>query len=481
MTLNTDWPKSDAQLYYKKDQFTPPGFIVGVPRSGTTLLSAILNRHPNICVTPETEFFLNVDRYCGGFDSFQKQWPKSVLTVLEKMPKTSEWANISREFLTRLDVNRANIKTAFCDLGSVIARSKGKSLWIEKTPRHLRFVTKIRELFPDAPILHIIRDGRDVAYSLVSVPWASNSYVQNLYSWREDIRKAHDFLVTDEGTLNIYYEELVEHPESIVENICNFLGVTYFPCLLEPDGSEKDLIEISGQHKTQVLEAISSEKVSKWKAWATPDDVLLGDFVAGRELKLWKYETDQPITSETRCLWVTRGVFMSMERDVFFQRILLAYARVSANHELGGVTSGVFDGARMTMGSVVMTDEDPLRLFSAMQKKSLVKIPYLGLAILFFRTRAALRVVSENSISLVWVCRETLSNVEKWWGKRLFCRLFAKKACFVVLSVGEINVIQKWARVLKVSEDKMSYAGDTSLEKDFLVHIQSCRKEIGLH
>ncbi len=182
--------KQDKDIKYQG--FTPPGFIVGVGRSGTTLLASILNRHPEICVTPETHFFRLVYNYPGGIKNFERRWPYSLKEIMQKMHPTKGWQPNSNIIIERFN-SYPGIAAIFKAIGEDIAAKNNKKLWLEKTPNHIIYLSFIRKLFPNAPIIHIVRDARDVGLSLLRMKWASNSYLENLLHWKRCICLSKDF------------------------------------------------------------------------------------------------------------------------------------------------------------------------------------------------------------------------------------------------------------------------------------------------
>src|SRR5437868_932206 len=136
-------------------------FIVGCPRSGTTMVQQALNRHSRIVIPPETKFFFS---FFGHPRRVQLRHLKRLNTDLginlaEPAGRISSVADgrafydaMARQYLERLQRTDA-------------------AYFGEKTPEHTGHLPRIQQLFPDAKILVLYRDGRDVAVSLSKMPW----------------------------------------------------------------------------------------------------------------------------------------------------------------------------------------------------------------------------------------------------------------------------------------------------------------------
>ncbi|WP_297529705.1 sulfotransferase family protein [Thiohalobacter sp.] len=270
-----------------------PGFLVGEGRSGTTLLSSILNRHPRLCVTPETHFFRLLHAYPGGPRTFARDWPASLEWMTARMEPTPEWQPDAQRWLAALpgDGRRRYPGHArlFLLIGDEFAQAHGKFEWIEKTPPHVRFIPWLRTHFPNAPIIHLVRDGRDVADSLSRMAWSRLDRDAHLLRWAWRVGRARRQLAGDSGAVSVRYEDLVEAPEETVGHLCQFLGLDYRPAMLLPDGSETGLIETGQDHKELVRQPITRARLARWRETYTQDQLLRAERLIGHELVNWGY------------------------------------------------------------------------------------------------------------------------------------------------------------------------------------------------
>jgi len=222
----------------------PPIFILGVPRSGTTLVRTILDSHPNIACGPETPWF-------GAHQ------PTSVMSLYQYLRDNplGYCASFGMDERVAADACRALVDRL---LGEY-ARKRGRARWAEKTPDNLLHLDTLFRLFPDAKYVHVVRDGPDVAASTAIVAphrrGISRTLEQSLSfgpgvavpntAFNALLRWSH-WGRTLAGALGqvdhhvVSFERLVIEPESEVRSLLDFLGEPYDPRVLEYAGWPHD-------------------------------------------------------------------------------------------------------------------------------------------------------------------------------------------------------------------------------------------------
>jgi len=149
------------------------------------------------------------------------------------------------------------------DLFTAIARSKGKSYFLEQTPWYGQHLRSLNELFPDAKYIHLVRDGRDVAISFARTPWWSADIMENLRRWEREVsvivNDATRFVGRDRMFL-VRYEDLVRDPEQTLRGICCFLGVEFESAMLDPANYTR-----YETYLKQSFEEISSDALRQWE------------------------------------------------------------------------------------------------------------------------------------------------------------------------------------------------------------------------
>lgn len=194
-----------------------PIFVVGSPRSGTTLLRSILDAHPRICLpTWETGLFDRLSQIVNG--DFSK--PRG---------REHNYAKLERPALI------AWFRRCADDLMSTLTQAVGKPRWGEKTPSHVYHMDLIHEVYPHAHFIHIIRDGRAVVRSLQNVEWNPGGLRWAIGRWVTSVRAGRESgaRLPRGQYLEIRYEALTTDSEATIRTVCQFLGEPFAEQMLE--------------------------------------------------------------------------------------------------------------------------------------------------------------------------------------------------------------------------------------------------------
>lgn len=243
-----------------------PIFIVGVPRSGTTLLRMILDSHPVVMCGPEAPWIAG-----RGWDH-----PSNFRQLAEFMAY-DEWGAVKGfSELDEDDVYRA-MGTAIHELLQAATRREGKQRWADKTPENIVAVPTIRRMFPSARFVHVLRDGRDVALSTQRGEWAKivyerrkvrNTYANALRRWARWVDTFHKHVrVLDVAWTEVRYEQLVQQPEATICNLLDFLDLKWSDAVLQPYAAEHDIIDPEGEGVQSFFDrrTIDTSAVFRWK------------------------------------------------------------------------------------------------------------------------------------------------------------------------------------------------------------------------
>lgn len=278
----------------------PPLVVLGVRRSGTTLLRVMLDRNPELAVPDESYFVPQLARrHRGTVD------PVAFVDDLRRLPTLVEWGLDPGAVAQRL---RPGMTTgaALAAIFETYAAERGKARWGDKTPLYMQFLPVLERLFPDALFVHLVRDGRDAALSFLAVPegimtagWGHPRGVAGFAcQWATEVRDARALgrRVGHERYLELRYEDLVAQPGRELERVCTFAGLAYDDGMLEYVGQT----ESAAKPHQQRLSQAPTPGVRNWRTELAPDDRIAFEQVAGAVLAELGYETERTGSNRKR-------------------------------------------------------------------------------------------------------------------------------------------------------------------------------------
>ena len=267
-----------------------PIFVVGVPRSGTTLLRMVLDSHPDVMCGPEAPWIAG--RGGTPMPSFARL--TSFLTE-NKWGAVSGFSGVDEE-----TVNEA-MGGAIDTILSKAAATQGAKRWAEKTPENVINAPFLHRLFPHARFVHVVRDGRDVALSTIRSQWKTivlhASRVRNTY--RNALRRWVEWTNQFEGdaaALNlsyrrVFYESLVRDPERELRQLLAFLRLPWRDDILRPHENPHDIIDERGEGVRSFLgrDGIDTQSINRWQQELTLFQRRITRRLAEPTLTQWGY------------------------------------------------------------------------------------------------------------------------------------------------------------------------------------------------
>ena len=205
--------------------------VVGVGRSGTTLLRLMLDAHPQLSVPGETGFLGPVfDALRAGEDIDAARFAELV-TSFPTWPDLATDASDFTAAVLRLDP--FSITAGTREFYRRYAAARGKSRWGDKTPGYGQLVPEVLGVLPEAHFVHIIRDGRDVALSLRQTWFSPAEEVTSLARhWAGQIRTTRQQARGRDCYTEVRYEDLLSDPEGTLRRICAAIDLDYDPAML---------------------------------------------------------------------------------------------------------------------------------------------------------------------------------------------------------------------------------------------------------
>jgi hypothetical protein len=282
----------------------PAPFIVGVGRSGTTLLRLMLDSHPEIAIPTETHFLANL---------IDREGDTSKDEFLQIVTGAPTWPNMALEnsALERAlnEINPFSLSHAIRAFYRLYARQHGKRLWGDKTPPYRAFMPHIQRLLPEAHFIQIIRDGRDVALSYRGLWFGpSDDVAAQAAFWLNEVRAAQTQASRLPHYLEIRYEQLVLEPEETLRTICNYLKLPFNSSMLSyhesaparlaefkvpfgpPGMPSMDLDRFIAIHEN-TKRPPAPERVGRWRSEMSEEEQTRYEAIAGPLLAELGYET----------------------------------------------------------------------------------------------------------------------------------------------------------------------------------------------
>jgi hypothetical protein len=271
--------------------------VVGAPRSGTTLLQSILMRIDGVWFPSETHFFgvTKLGKYAPVDLSKPASKEKTLQLIREQVCARNDldvdWPILEKE----LSQASATLANWFDVLLQHLAERRGGVRRIgEKSPNHLRVAEYILSQFRDAKMIHIIRDGRDVAVSHREAFGDKLSIAHLAVRWRYYQRAGNSVSRHwPDRYITVRYEDLVTDPQHPLMKMCEFLGETFSPALLNPHLRAEKGFARREKHKLRTLEPITSSRIGRYRSFLKPNELATFQIIAGKELNRHGYPLER--------------------------------------------------------------------------------------------------------------------------------------------------------------------------------------------
>jgi tetratricopeptide (TPR) repeat protein len=240
-----------------------PIFIIGLPRSGTTLLDRILDNHSQVMSTGERIEFPRQVRWAVDVRG-QEMLDEKMISRIDQI----DFAEVGRRYLER---------TRW--------RAKGRRFFLDKLPPNYLLAGLIARALPNAPILHMVRDPMDVCYSNYKAMFGESfAYSYNIdalaahyHQYRRLMRHWHE---TMPGRIfDVNYNALVTDPEPTIQAILDHCGLPHEPGLMD---TSRNTTAVDTLSSAQVRQPIHARTIGEWRRYEkqlTPLHTGLSDFL----------------------------------------------------------------------------------------------------------------------------------------------------------------------------------------------------------
>ncbi|MFC1747513.1 sulfotransferase [Pseudomonadota bacterium] len=252
-------------------------FVLGAPRSGTTFLASLLE-HTRFKAPFETHFITKYYKRLNSYGDINQlsNFSKLLADILSERAVMQWKLDINPEALFSQFNGSVTFPALVDKLCLMQDPDKSTNCWGDKTPHYLMDLELVYELFPNAKYVYIVRDGRDVALSLLEKEWGPNNVYTCAEYWRE-LNRDRPLLkeMLDKGQLiQLHYEDLLDNTEGFIRQVYEFLGE---PC-------DESVVKT-------LASTTKKGNYHKWKTRLSERQKKVFDNVAGETLAKYGYET----------------------------------------------------------------------------------------------------------------------------------------------------------------------------------------------
>lgn len=286
----------ERYLSAKQLKDIPMFFIVGRPRSGTTLLRTLFDAHPNVIVPAECQLIVNLYPKYGKITYWTRELLEAFFHDLFKQWRFDVWP-IDRESLYRslMACEGENsyatiIKVVYYEYHSIYGHNFLLALG-DKNPGYTIYTEKLLKIFPEAKFIHIIRDYRDNFVSIRNVDFELPFISLTVAKWKHFIRKFRKAGERHAGThMEIRYEDLVSQPEEIFSELCDFIGIPYSAIPFNFYKKTEDSLRVFPKnlvlkYHASLMQKVNTSRIGLWKKELTEREVRVADAAAGKLAK----------------------------------------------------------------------------------------------------------------------------------------------------------------------------------------------------
>ncbi|SDH50609.1 Sulfotransferase family protein [Sinosporangium album] len=266
-----------------------PVFVIGCPRSGTTMLQLMLHSHPRIAVPPETRFLIPAYYHRRVYGDLREVGARRELAEWIAKDRTTKFRDLGvdgAEFVEHVANGPGSlgsvIGTAFRDY----ADKYGKARWGDKRPSYVKQIDLLLRLFPDAQFIHLIRDGRDCVASLKEMPWYTLDVNHAVATWAEaiDFGRRHARRLPADTYYELRYEDLTADPEGELKRLCVFLDEDFDPAMCSPREAASVAVPPHKVWHSNTHTEVNQKKVGSWAERLEPWEIALCEQMLGERL-----------------------------------------------------------------------------------------------------------------------------------------------------------------------------------------------------
>ncbi len=301
-----------------------PLFLLGIARSGTTLLQSLLDGHPQLLVDVADSQYPRWYKHYHRWLNVLTSWPDTLEKRIDKAESVlinhifNEPSHYYQDFLSDISIAelqatfrglvRASAATPkdfkesyFHALGLASKTLTGRTLyWVDKTLSYEYLFYRYHQWWPNARFIHVVRDPRDVYTSYKKRDIKNNRKITSIDSfalvWHDSVRATMDCqrLIDPGKRCILRYEDLVHNPEAAIHSIADFLGIDYLPDLLKPTKGFGKVPWGGNAESGKKQNGIYHGAANKWRGGLSAEEVKQLESLLHHEMEFIGYPLFQP-------------------------------------------------------------------------------------------------------------------------------------------------------------------------------------------
>ena len=267
-------------------------FIIGRPRTGTTLLRSLFDAHPHVQIPWECQFMLNLYPKYGNLERWNHETLEHFYKDLKEQWQFSAW-NIDHEKL-QAGLFTCEGEYSYTDICRVVYLNNISfypketiKLIGDKNHGYTIYTQRLLKLFPNAKFVYILRDYRDTYQSVKNVDFELPVVSVVVYKWKYFYKKALQASRKNPGSFYfIRYEDLVKEPQEQLKKLCEFLELPYVPGVfdfykMKDKAEEKYPTDILQKHHKSLFNPVNTSRIGLWEKSMSKRQIRIADHVAG--------------------------------------------------------------------------------------------------------------------------------------------------------------------------------------------------------
>ena len=256
------------------------------------MLSLMIHAHPRLAMPPESRFLIKTWRKREKYGDLSTPEKRMALakSCVRTGSKVRDLGLDPDETLQAILAAPPTIGSAFGTVFKLFAEKHGAARWGDKRPAYYQEVDVLLRLFPDAQIVHIVRDGRANVASLKKMPWWPYDSIGSMAAWSqaEFCSQRNQRRLPKDVFHVIRYESLVADPEPVLRELCAFLEEDFHPAMLAPS-EVRDVVPEKKTWHVALNQSVNTDRVESWRKGLEPWELGLMETVLRRKLQRWDY------------------------------------------------------------------------------------------------------------------------------------------------------------------------------------------------